>query len=93
MNRALGYEEPVMVVPLFYSVYTCLSVLNTIIYLNSAEINGYIILLIGMVFLIAGVWILRFARLKTQENFDPFTPITNDNHSNTPILEPLDHNK
>ena len=90
MNRALGYEEPVMVVPLFYSVYTCLSVINTIIYLNSEEINGYYILIIGMILLIAGVWILRLARLNL-EDFESFTYVT-DSHSSNLSLDPLEQN-
>jgi hypothetical protein len=90
LNRALGYEEPVMVVPLFYSVYTCLSVINTIIYLNSEEINGYYILIIGMILLIAGVWILRLARLNL-EDFESFTYVT-DSHSSNLSLDPLEQN-
>lgn len=66
LNSALYYQEPVLVVPLFYSVYTILSFVNAIVYLSSIELTStgdVFILMTGIGLLIAGVWTLRSGRL------------------------------
>jgi putative Ca2+/H+ antiporter (TMEM165/GDT1 family) len=64
INSALKYSVPVIVLPLFFTVYTCFSLANTVVYfdkLQSTAWNEMLLLLGGMAFIITGVWTLRQA--------------------------------
>ena len=61
LNAALKYELPVVVLPVFFSLFTCLSLTNTMVYLDAFEIGHpiyFLYLTFGVVLLISGVFTL-----------------------------------
>ena len=61
LNKALEYALPLYVVPIFYTMYTCLAFVNTIVYLDSIEMQPYeiVLLVFGILLIITGVWSLN----------------------------------
>ncbi|KAJ3292562.1 hypothetical protein HK104_005195 [Borealophlyctis nickersoniae] len=62
LNRGLHYAYPVIVVPLFYTVYSCFSLINSIVYLdqlNLYSLPDLVCITTGIGIIVAGVWLLR----------------------------------
>ncbi len=60
LNRALHYQLPVLIIPVFYTLFTCLSLASTLVVqqtfpFSPAQSMG---ILVGMVAIIVGVWML-----------------------------------
>ncbi|KAJ3334704.1 hypothetical protein HDU91_002587, partial [Kappamyces sp. JEL0680] len=61
LNAALKYELPVIVLPIFFTLFTCLSLANTMVYVNGfgvATAADFSLLILGLAFLVAGVFML-----------------------------------
>ncbi|KAL2912629.1 hypothetical protein HK105_207845 [Polyrhizophydium stewartii] len=61
LNKALHYHLPVFVIPVFYTLFTCLSLANSIVYLDAFGFYSPLDLLfltLGMGLIVAGVWVL-----------------------------------
>jgi hypothetical protein len=68
LNSALKFELPVIVLPIFFTLYTCLSLTNTMVYLNAfgaTSASDMALLVLGMSLLVAGVFLLG---LKSKTN-------------------------
>ncbi|RKO88784.1 hypothetical protein BDK51DRAFT_24610, partial [Blyttiomyces helicus] len=66
LNRGLHYALPVLVVPLFYTLYTVLSLANSIIYLDQSDLYSLpdlICIAIGVGVIVGGVWMLRAGQM------------------------------
>jgi hypothetical protein len=61
LNKALQYELPIYIVPIFYTLYTCLAFVNTVVYLDAIEMQLFEILwlVFGILLIITGVWSLN----------------------------------
>ncbi|KAJ3036263.1 hypothetical protein HDV00_002919, partial [Rhizophlyctis rosea] len=65
LNRGLHYALPVLVVPLFYTTYTCFSLVNSIIYFDQTSVYDtpeLVAIGLGVGIIVAGVWLLRFSQ-------------------------------
>jgi hypothetical protein len=61
LNSALHYDLPVIVLPLFFTLYTCSSIANTMVFLNRIDIisvERFFLLLLGIAVTISGVFVL-----------------------------------
>ncbi|KAJ3089965.1 hypothetical protein HK102_005039 [Quaeritorhiza haematococci] len=72
LNRGLYHALPTLVVPLFYTLYTCLSLVNTLVCLHALRSNrpdessegdlsplAAVVIALGIATIIGGVWLLR----------------------------------
>ncbi|KND00970.1 uncharacterized protein SPPG_04069 [Spizellomyces punctatus DAOM BR117] len=61
LNRGMHYSLPTMIIPIFYTFYTVLSLFNTLVYLD--QFDDYkgpdlVCIAIGVIGIITGVWLL-----------------------------------
>ncbi|KAH6574850.1 hypothetical protein BASA61_010333 [Batrachochytrium salamandrivorans] len=61
LNKALHYSLPVFVIPIFYTLFTCLSLANSMVYLDAFGVYlaaDLLFLILGIVLIVTGVWLL-----------------------------------
>ncbi|KAI8893107.1 hypothetical protein BC833DRAFT_609590, partial [Globomyces pollinis-pini] len=69
LNSALKYELPVLVLPIFYTFFTCLSLTNTMVYLDafgSSNLQDLVFLSLGIGLIVVGVWVLTKSQPETK---------------------------
>ena len=62
LNMALHYHLPVFVIPVFYTLFTILSLSNSVVYLDQISVYTplqFFFLVFGIGVLVSGVWVLR----------------------------------
>eukprot|EP00842_Homolaphlyctis_polyrhiza_P000619 jgi/Hompol1/1558/HPOL_003420-RA len=62
LNMALHYHLPVFVIPVFYTLFTCLSLANSMVYLDQFGVYtvvDLVFLVLGIAVIVGGVWVLR----------------------------------
>ncbi|KAJ3027143.1 hypothetical protein HK097_006223, partial [Rhizophlyctis rosea] len=70
LNRGLHYSLPTLVVPLFYTMYTCFSLINSIIYFDQYNLYStpdLVSIGSGVAIIVAGVWLLRASQMNGYE--------------------------
>ncbi|KAI8809798.1 hypothetical protein BJ742DRAFT_224414 [Cladochytrium replicatum] len=70
LNRALYHATPVLVIPLFFTLFTCLSLVGSMIYFDSLAnfaVRDLVAMCAGLAFIVGGVWMLRESQAKNHE--------------------------
>ncbi|KAI8799869.1 hypothetical protein BJ742DRAFT_717401 [Cladochytrium replicatum] len=70
LNRALYHATPVLVIPLFFTLFTCLSIVGSMIYFDSLSkfaVRDLVAMCAGLGLIIGGVWMLRESQAKNHE--------------------------